>query len=160
MPPLPRQRPAQFPEHGPAGSPLAVTSTFDSSGVTRWAYRVLGPLPAVEDGLYLIRHLTAGLVPVPTLGKQFVVGGLGVTDVRDYSQVHGLFIESLCCGGTTYPPAMSKAGVLCDGILGSRRAIRKQFAHASCKARHVHSVEFGAPLDLALTTARAHFTIG
>jgi len=50
--------------------------------------------------------------------------------------------------------------VLCDSIFGTGRAIRKQFAHASCKARHVHSVEFGAPLDLALTTARTHFIIG
>jgi hypothetical protein len=50
--------------------------------------------------------------------------------------------------------------VLCDDILGTRRAIRKQLAHALCKARHVHSVEFAAPLDLALTTTRTHFTIG
>jgi len=53
-----------------------------------------------------MRDLTAGFVPVPTLGEQFIVGGFGVPDVRDYSQVHGLFIKSLCCGGTTYPPAM------------------------------------------------------
>jgi hypothetical protein len=54
-----------------------------------------------------MRDLTAGFVSVPTSDEQFVVGGLGVPNVRDYSQVHGLFIKSLCCGGTTYPPAMS-----------------------------------------------------
>jgi len=74
---------------------------------TWWACHVLGTLPAVEDGLNLMRDLTAGFVPVPTSGEQFIVGGLGVPDVRDYSQVHGLFIKSLCCGGSTYPPAMS-----------------------------------------------------
>jgi hypothetical protein len=107
-----------------------------------------------------MRDLTAGFVPVPTSGEQFIIGGIGVPYVRDYSQVHGLFIKSLCCGGTTYPPTISEAGVLCDGILGTGRAIRKQFAHASCKAHPVLSVEFGAPLGLALTTARTHFTIG
>src|SRR5262249_41620676 len=59
-----------------------------------------------------------------------------------------------------YPPAISEAGVLRDGLLVTGRGIRKQFADASCKARHVLSVEFGAPLGLALTTARTHFTIG
>ena len=54
-----------------------------------------------------MRDLTAGFVPVPASGEQFVVGGLGVPDVRDYSQVHGFFIKGLCGGGTTYPPAMS-----------------------------------------------------
>jgi hypothetical protein len=107
-----------------------------------------------------MRDLTAGFVPVPTSGEQFIIGGSGVPYVRDYSLVHGLFIKSLCCGGTTYPPAISEAGVFRDGILVTGRAIRKQFAHASCKARHVLSVEFGAPLGLALTTARTHFTIG
>ena len=107
-----------------------------------------------------MRDLTAGLVPVPASREQFIVGGLGVPDVCDYGQVHGLFIKSLCCGGTTYPPAISEASALCDGILGTGRAIRKQFAHPSCKARHVISAEFGALLGLALTTARTHFTIG
>jgi len=107
-----------------------------------------------------MRDLTAGFVPVSTSGEQFIIGGGGVPYVRDYSLVHGLFIKSLCCGGTTYPPAISEAGVLRDGILVTGRAIRKQFADASCKARHVLSVEFGAPLGLALTTARTHFTIG
>ena len=107
-----------------------------------------------------MRDLMAGFVPVPTLGEQFIIGGLGVPDVCDYSQVHGLFIKSLCCGGTTYPPAISEASVLCDGILGTLRAIRKQFAHPSRKARHVISVKFGALLGLAFTTARPHFTIG
>src|SRR5215468_9679945 len=101
----------------------------------RWAYHVLGPLPAVEDGLNLMRDLTAGFVPVPASGEQSIIGGLGVPDVCDYSQVHGLFIKSLCCGGTTYPPAISEASMPCDDILGTGRAIRKQFAHPSCKAR-------------------------
>jgi len=110
--------------------------------------------------LNLLRDLMAGFVPVPTLGEQVIIGGLGVPDVCDYSQVHGLFIKSLCYGGSTYPPAISEAGMLCDGILGTGSAIRKQFANASCKARHVFSVEFRAPLCLAFTTARTHFTIG
>jgi hypothetical protein len=107
-----------------------------------------------------MRDLTASLLPVASSSEQLIIGGLGVADVCDYSQAHGLFIKSLCCGGATHPLTIPEAGVLCDCVLSTSRAIRKQFAHASRKARNVLSVEFGASLGLAPATAQTRLTIG
>lgn len=86
---------------------------------------MLRPLPALEDGLNLMRDPTASLLPVAASSEHLILEGLGVPNVWDYSQAHSLFIKSLCCGGATHPLTIPEAAVLCDCLTATSRLIRK-----------------------------------
>lgn len=104
--------------------------------------------------------LPAGFVPILAGGEELIVWGLDVADVCKHSKAYGIFLEIPCGGRAPYPPAVLEAGVLCDGVLCSGRAARKQLAHSLRKTLDVLLVEIRAPLRLALSMACARVSIG
>jgi hypothetical protein len=69
-----------------------------------------------KDGVYVVADFVSGLAPVPEFAQQAVIVGVGVADVGQYGQAHGLGVEVSRSRGSADASAGTLAGV--GGDLG------------------------------------------
>lgn len=94
-------------------------------------------------------HTFTRLQSVESTGKQLVISGFCVANVREDGKPDRIFGQVLCGSGAANTAAVFPACVLSYRLLATRRTIGIERAHAGGKSAYVFLIEFASTNNLS-----------
>jgi hypothetical protein len=107
----------------------------------------------------ILLDASASLRPIPAKRKKFIILRFCVTDVRNDSQIDGLRLQTLGCGGTTDASTVLAACMFCNDALSPHGTERMELPYTVSESLEVLPVQLCSSLRLSHTASSADFSV-